>query len=351
MASSAKILVVDDNQLILSMASDMLEGAGYEVVTQDSPLGVSSVVMKERPDLVLLDVNMPAISGDKVVDIIRKYDEFKNVPILFFSDRSEEDLDALTRTSGADGFIPKKYMGDRLIATVKAVLDAAGGPENVYEFSVLVVEGKLGEHDSIIKPLSAMGYKVDFATGAAEGFKAAVEGKHGMIIADDDMGGDGAIGFYESLVKKEARFEGRCIFLTKFPTTEFLTAVRKTGCYYLMKPFEATGLVDMVDTIREKSGINDKRNHVRYRWSGDCLIGGDTEIPAMVQDISAGGVKIRYEGSPLSFGATVSLNIKSMSIVRDATVMWSSKNGGDSYVGLQVDKEIPSISISNAISS
>lgn len=59
-----KVLIVDDSQLVLGMTKTVLERAGVSVVALDSPIGFTKVLSEERPDLALIDVGMPALSGD-----------------------------------------------------------------------------------------------------------------------------------------------------------------------------------------------------------------------------------------------------------------------------------------------
>lgn len=85
----------------------MLEDAGYEVVTVDSPFALSSAMTRDLPDLVLVDVTMPGLSGDKVVEITMRNRTDRAPVIVLHSDRSEHELRDLARSSGASGYIRK----------------------------------------------------------------------------------------------------------------------------------------------------------------------------------------------------------------------------------------------------
>jgi CheY-like chemotaxis protein len=101
-----KVLVVDDSEIAREVAALTLEEQGYQVVTMDSPLGFSNTLRKEQPDLVLMDISMPALQGDKLVELASR-----NVPagcsIVLHSDRPEEELARLSAACGAKGFIRK----------------------------------------------------------------------------------------------------------------------------------------------------------------------------------------------------------------------------------------------------
>ena len=64
---SRTILVIDDNAVVLEMTRSTLEMAGFRVFTRERTVGAIGIILEERPDLVLLDVNMPNLSGDSLV--------------------------------------------------------------------------------------------------------------------------------------------------------------------------------------------------------------------------------------------------------------------------------------------
>lgn len=62
-SAQAEILIVDDSALILELYRDVFEAAGFEVITRNTPFGTSSTIAAKKPDIVLLDVFMPALQG------------------------------------------------------------------------------------------------------------------------------------------------------------------------------------------------------------------------------------------------------------------------------------------------
>ena len=120
-----KILVVDDSDLCRDLTRMMLEDFGYEVVTLDSGLGLSRALGREKPDLVLLDVSMPAVSGHQIVAVAQQH-KLHRCPIVLFSDRPPNELSVLARKCGAAGFIPKTSDADSLAASVGRFLPPGG---------------------------------------------------------------------------------------------------------------------------------------------------------------------------------------------------------------------------------
>lgn len=116
-----KILIVDDSEIARDVAKFVLEKRGYEVVALDSPFGISQALNRDRPDLVLIDVEMPALRGDQVVAVILQH-RLHRCPIVFHSDRPEAELRELVSRTGASGFIRKSPNGDLLAEAVKRFL-------------------------------------------------------------------------------------------------------------------------------------------------------------------------------------------------------------------------------------
>lgn len=102
----SKVLIVDDSPLILSMTKAVLERVGLAVVTLDSPIGCTRALSEERPDLALIDVAMPALRGDQLVELVRRRLP-NSCPIVLFSERPEEELAQLMVQCGATGYIRK----------------------------------------------------------------------------------------------------------------------------------------------------------------------------------------------------------------------------------------------------
>lgn len=118
----ASIFVLDDSQVILSQMRILLESEGYQVHTFDSPLGITREVMRLHPDLVLVDINMPSITGDKVCRLIRSASHARDVLILLHSSLSESDLQEIARASGADGAITKTSDGRAFVQAIERFL-------------------------------------------------------------------------------------------------------------------------------------------------------------------------------------------------------------------------------------
>ena len=135
--SQKKILVVDDNEIILKTTSMKLQSAGYQVFTAlDGSEGVAAV-RSEKPDLVLLDITFPpdvsGISWDgfRIMDWLHRVDETKKIPIIIISGVAEEKNKQRATTAGAVAFFPKPVNFDEMIKVIRATLSVDADPPPV----------------------------------------------------------------------------------------------------------------------------------------------------------------------------------------------------------------------------
>lgn len=101
------VLVVDDSEIILEVTKTALEAAGFRVLTHSRPSGCVALILQERPDLVLIDVNMPLMSGDTVAKLFGKALPGSDIVVLLHSTLPAEVLEVKAKTSGAHGYIRK----------------------------------------------------------------------------------------------------------------------------------------------------------------------------------------------------------------------------------------------------
>jgi CheY-like chemotaxis protein len=101
------VLVVDDDPIVLEVTRERLESAGYVVHVREEALGTSQWSAEFQPDIVLLDVNMPALTGLDLAQLLKKRRATKDIAIILYSSLDSTELQAKVRATGAVGAIQK----------------------------------------------------------------------------------------------------------------------------------------------------------------------------------------------------------------------------------------------------
>jgi two-component system alkaline phosphatase synthesis response regulator PhoP len=118
------ILVVDDEPKIAKQARDYLERGGFRVVTTGDGKTALAAARHERPDLIVLDLNLPGMDG---LDVCRALRRESDVPIIMLTARVEETDRLIGLELGADDYITKPFSPRELVARVRAVLRRVQG--------------------------------------------------------------------------------------------------------------------------------------------------------------------------------------------------------------------------------
>ncbi|MFM8212852.1 MAG: response regulator transcription factor [Actinomycetes bacterium] len=136
--SLARILVAEDEMSLNDLLQDALRMNGYETISAKHGLEALRLTREEKPDLVILDINMPQIDGFEVLEKLRK--ENNNVPVIVLTARDQKDDKATGFGLGADDFVTKPFGLEELLMRVAAVLRRA---KNVKPTSNLLIVGKI----------------------------------------------------------------------------------------------------------------------------------------------------------------------------------------------------------------
>ncbi|MEN8445473.1 MAG: diguanylate cyclase, partial [Cyanobacteria bacterium J06555_13] len=115
---TAKLLVVDDDPAMLALLENILQPWGFRLKFLSNPQDFWQVLERFEPDLVLLDVQMPDISGFDLCQVIRNAPRWQETPVLFMSAYTDEDTVQQVFSVGADDYIRKPIVAPELVARV-----------------------------------------------------------------------------------------------------------------------------------------------------------------------------------------------------------------------------------------
>jgi DNA-binding response OmpR family regulator len=128
MGQKKKILIVDDERDIVMALTIRLRGAGYEVVTAFDGAQAIFVAHKENPDLILLDIRMPAGDGFSVAEKLRHSLNTSSIPVIFLTGSPERNSEEKAVSLGARFYIKKPYDPEELLDAIKRALEEGQGP-------------------------------------------------------------------------------------------------------------------------------------------------------------------------------------------------------------------------------
>lgn len=112
----AKVLLAEDDHTMVSLLQTLLKMEGYEVVAADVDSDVPALVIRERPDVLLMDVHLGQHSGIEIVEAIRKQDGLADLRIIMTSGLN---MKAECLQYGANEFLLKPFMPDDLLSLIK----------------------------------------------------------------------------------------------------------------------------------------------------------------------------------------------------------------------------------------
>lgn len=131
-----KILIIEDDKNISSELKELLENAQYEAVILDDFINALEKTLKEKADLILLDINIPYINGEVLLQNIRKV---SNVPIIMVTSQNSEINEALSISYGADDYITKPYNPTILLLRIGVILKRTETQKEIINYKDLII--------------------------------------------------------------------------------------------------------------------------------------------------------------------------------------------------------------------
>jgi CheY-like chemotaxis protein len=134
-APAKKVLVVDDNEIVIKTITLKLQGSGYQVITAMDGAEAVAMARKESPDLILLDISFPPDVGGvpwdgfRIMEWFHRLDTAKKIPIIVITGSEEPKTKERATAAGAVAFFQKPLEHDYLLKVVRATLgDAVANP-------------------------------------------------------------------------------------------------------------------------------------------------------------------------------------------------------------------------------
>jgi CheY-like chemotaxis protein len=120
--STPRILVIDDDEVVRELMCELLRARDCEVFSAGSPIGVSKLIRQHNIDLIVLDVLMPEMSGDKLARLLRGNPKLQQLTIVLVSGSESGSLDRIATEVSADAVVSKANLREQLAFVALAAL-------------------------------------------------------------------------------------------------------------------------------------------------------------------------------------------------------------------------------------
>ena len=214
--SPKKILIVDDDAVFVKALSLLLRAKGYQVLTAEDGASTISTVRREKPDLILLDLNFPPDvahggtvnwDGFRIMEWLRRMDEAKGIPIIVITVADSAKDQDRCRAPEVAGFFRKPVDNDELLHTIRKALEGKTRTELPAKElpgarKILFVDDENDWRYMATMYLTDSGYEVWTARDAAEALRQAERVKPDLIILDLNLGGESGVAVMKLLKGK-----------------------------------------------------------------------------------------------------------------------------------------------------
>lgn len=247
-----RILVLDDDAIILKFVKLHLENAGFEVRTSTNPLTVAMTLGRFRPDLVLLDVEMPTIRGTEVLAALRRSSCHDQVRICLFSSLAPTVLEQLSREYSAAGWIRKA-----------SPLDGLGLVQEVQRFlgegakalpKAIVADDSRAMRRLITGVVTGRGYEVTHAGDGPEVLEALDRlDTVDLVLLDINMPEADGAELVRTIRGHRASHGAHVVLVTCESDLQHVRRVQAAGANgHLLKPFTPRELIETIQAAESR---------------------------------------------------------------------------------------------------
>lgn len=120
------VLIVEDNELNMKLFNDLLEAHGYATLKTSHGIEAMELARAHRPDLILMDIQLPEVSGLEVTRWLKADEELKSIPVIAITAFAMKGDEERIREGGCEAYMSKPISVSKFIATIKTYLEADG---------------------------------------------------------------------------------------------------------------------------------------------------------------------------------------------------------------------------------
>jgi two-component system cell cycle response regulator len=268
---TTRILVIEDNRANMELMTYLLQAFGYSTLTAGDGKAGFEITQRERPDLVICDVQLPVMNGYEVARRIKADPALRDIPLVAVTAYAMVDDRQKTLAAGFDGYLTKPIAPETFVRQLEAFMrpdlrsgsalpsfEATAASRSTSESgcTILVIDDKQVNLDFAVSLLGPSGYRVITAHGMHEALALARSATPDLIVSDVCMA-DGSGYDLIKEVKTDARLRSiPFMFVTSTMTTE---GERRKGlglgaARFLFRPVEPQALLSEIEGCLRESG-------------------------------------------------------------------------------------------------
>jgi DNA-binding response OmpR family regulator len=253
------ILIIEDDQRIALALCVRLKAEGFATYVAADALCGLGLALRHRPDLILLDISLPAGNGFQLAEQFARFPETSETPVIFTTASKDPALRNKVIESGAAGLLRKPYDAEELLNVVREALEDYGltdivtypcPQDNSHSLGqrrkVLIVEDDENVAKGLAIRMDSAGYETSVASDALSGVRQAMTTKPDLVILDVALpAGDG----FAVAERLQAHLPNptRIIFLTASSRPDFRKRAEQLGAVgFFEKPYESGALLDTI---------------------------------------------------------------------------------------------------------
>ena len=249
-----RVLVVDDDSPIRVMLSDLLQDAGFGVLQAGDGNEALEHLRVSRPDLIVLDLMLPGMSGWEFLDYAREQLDQAEIPVVVLSAINEEDDYPNMLALGVAAWLSKPVQVDRFLGAIEHLADnaqrggSAGGSTEKRKKRVLIVEDEHLIRDLLDEHLSSDGYETDLAGTITEARSRLATNPPSLIVLDLMLPGRSGWDFLRERQADNVLAQIPVVVISAAPQDRILEAKELGANAFLSKPFDLDALSALLST-------------------------------------------------------------------------------------------------------
>lgn len=118
-----KVMIIEDNELNMKLFSDLIEACGYSTIKLRHGIGAVNIIKEMDPDLILMDIQLPEISGLDITQAIKQDNEINHIPIIAITAFAMQGDEEIIRKSGCEEYISKPISINPFMQLIKKYLE------------------------------------------------------------------------------------------------------------------------------------------------------------------------------------------------------------------------------------